>query len=97
MNSIVEEKVKGYLRNRLQYDPYKCGAVLFNMRKVARVAGHDLDYRFARAGLAAGPDANVASTIVQRAIGASGGTAVGEHVMKQTVDRWTRTTRSMGM
>ncbi len=97
MNSIVEEKVKGYLRNRLQYDPHDCGAILANMRRAARVAGYVLDHRFASAGLGAGPDARVASNLVGRSIGGGGGGAVNEYLIKRTLDRWVRTTQPMGM
>ena len=97
MNSLVEERVKSYLRNRLRYGPYDCGAVLLNMRNVARTAGYDLDHRFARAGLAAGPDACVAASLVNHALGGGGGSAVGEYRMRQTIDRWVRTTSPMGM
>ena len=96
MNSLVHARVKQYLQHRLRCEPHACGAVLFNMQKVARVAGYDLDQRFARAGLGAGPEAEVASGIVDRALG-GGGNAVTEHVLKQTLDRWTRTTSGMGM
>jgi len=97
MNSIVEEKVKGYLRNRLKYDPYACGAILFNMRKAARVAGYELNDYFGRAGLSAGPEARVASGIVNRALGGGGGGVVSDHIMKQTLDRWIRVSPGMGM
>lgn len=96
MNSIVEERVKGYLRTRLHYDPYACGAILFNMRQAARVAGFGVDERFSRAGLSAGPEARVASGIVGQALGGGKGDAVSAHVMGQVLARWLRTTPSMG-
>ena len=46
MNTFVEERVKGFLKNQLKCDPYDCGAILFKMRTAARVAGHDLDRKF---------------------------------------------------
>ena len=98
MNSLVEARVKHYLRDCLNYDPYQCGAIMFSMRHSARVAGHALDHRFAGAGLSAGPDARVASCIVDRAAcGGSGGDPVGMHDQTLTLDRWIRTAPPMGM
>ncbi len=97
MNSLVEERVKGYLTKRLMYGAYDCGAIVFNMRTAARTAGHGLDRKFGSAGLSAGPDANVASFVVDRALGGGAGSAVDEYVLKQTLDRWIRTTPHMGM
>jgi len=96
MNSVVQASVRRYLQERLHCRPFDCGAVLFNMRKVARMAGHDLDERFAEAGLGAGPEAAVASGIVKRAIGAGGGEPVTDDIIKQTVRLWVRTTRPHG-
>ncbi len=97
MNSLVEERVKGYLKKQLRYGPYDCGAIVFNMRTAARTAGHDLDRKFGFAGLSAGPDANVASFVVDRALGGGAGSAVDEYVLKRTLDRWIRTTPHLGM
>ena len=97
MNSLVEERVKGFLQNKLRCNPYDCGAILFKIRTAARVAGHDLDRNFGFAGLSAGPDANVGSYIVDRALGGGAGSAVDEYVLKQTLERWVRTTPQMGM
>ena len=97
MNSLVEERVKGFLRNQLRCEPYDCGAILFNMRTAARVAGYGLDRKFGFAGLSAGPEANVASFVVDRALGGGSGSAVDQYVLKQTLDRWVRTTQQMGM
>ena len=63
MNSIVEAEVRDYLRYRLRYDPYQCGAIMQRIRRLARMAGHDLDHRFAHAGLGAGPEARVAYAV----------------------------------
>ena len=96
MNAIVEARVRTFLQTRLYYDPYDCGAIVFNMRQAARVSGHDLDPRFARAGLGAGPDARIASGIVNHAMG-GGGDTTSEDVMKNTIDRWLQTSSPMGM
>ncbi len=97
MNSIVEEKVKGYLRTRLQRSPTECGAILFRMRKAAQVAGFGLNAYFGQAGLAAGPEARVAAGIVNHALGGGGGGVVSEGIMRDTLDRWVRTTPGMGV
>lgn len=97
MNSLVQDRVRQYLQTRLQYDPFSCGAILFNMRHAAQVAGFELDHRFAHAGLSAGPDARVASGIVDRALGGGGGGVVSDPIMKSTLDRWVQTTPGMGM
>ena len=96
MNSIVEEKVKQYLINELKRPSTECGTIVFRMRSAARTAGFSLNACFGQAGLAAGPDARVASGIVNRALGGGGGGVVSEGIMKNVLDRWVRTTRSMG-
>ena len=73
MNSIVEARVRGYLQYGLQYDPYDCGTIIRNMVDLARAAGHELDDRFAFAGLGAGPENRVASGIVNLALGGGAG------------------------
>ena len=96
MNSIVEAKVENYLRTRLHYDPYNCGAIIYCMRNLARVAGHELDERFAGAGLGAGPEARVASGIVDLAT-LGGGCETSQYAIRQEIGRWLRTTAPMGM
>jgi hypothetical protein len=96
MDSIVEAKVKSYLRNRLYCNPYDCGAILNKIRSLARVGGHDLNSRFAHAGLGAGPEARIAASIVDRAMG-GGGAATTEHAIRIAIDRWIRTSPPMGM
>ncbi len=95
MNSIVEANVRAYLKDRLQYDPYECGAIVKNMRSLARAAGHDLDERFARAGLGAGPEGRVAAGIVDLALG-GGGSETSGYAIRQEIDRWLRTTPQTG-
>ena len=96
MNSVVQAKIRRYLQERLGCRPTDCGAVMFNMCNAAQMAGHDLNERFAEAGLGAGPDAAVASGIVKRAIGSGGGSPVTDEIIKTTVRRWIRTTRKVG-
>ena len=91
MNSIVEARIGDYLRNRLRLRPYDCGAVVYCIQNLARMAGHDLDDRFAGAGLGAGPEARVASAIVDLALG-GGGCETSEYTIRLEVGRWLRTT-----
>jgi len=91
MDSLVEAKVRDYLRDCMRCGPVECGTVLVNMRSVARMSGFALDDRFANAGLGAGPEARVASAIVQLALG-GGGVETPEYTIRSQVDRWLRTT-----
>ena len=43
MNSIAEAKLRNFLRDHLHYDPYECGTIIYNIRSLARMAGHDID------------------------------------------------------
>jgi hypothetical protein len=89
MNSVVEAKVNDLLTNELHYRPHDCGTVIEHIRDLARVAGHDLDERFAQAGLGAGPEARVASAIVEFALG-GGGRETPEDAMRTEINRWIR-------
>ena len=96
MDSLAEQRIRGYLRNRLRYDPYDCGAVLFHIRQLARTAGYCLDERFGHAGLSAGPEGSIASSIVDQALGGGSG-ATSRYAMKAMIDRWIQTTGAKGM
>ncbi|NLX21196.1 MAG: hypothetical protein GXY55_05920 [Phycisphaerae bacterium] len=89
MNSLVEAKVGDFLRNWLHYDPYDCGALLEQMRSLARVRGFQFDERFARAGLGGGPEAAIAAAIVDRSLG-GGGCEVSDYEMRKHLDAWQR-------
>jgi len=95
MNSIDEAKVRGYLQYQMHYDPYECGAILHNIRDLARIAGHELDHRFAHAGLGAGPEARVAAGIVDLALG-GGGCETSRYAINQEIGHWLRTTPPTG-
>jgi len=95
MDSVVEAKVKVFLQNWLHYKPHDCGTIVECIRSLARVAGYDLDEEFGDAGLAAGPEAEVASGIVARALG-SGGAAVTDHQIRNEINGWLRRNPSMG-
>jgi hypothetical protein len=87
MNAIVEAEIRDYLIHRLHYDPYDCGTVLECMRSLARMAGHDLDDRFAFASLGAGPEARVASAITDLSLG-GGGCETSEYTIRSQVREW---------
>jgi len=89
MNSIVEAKVKDFLQNWLKCNPYDCGTIVEQLTAVARVAGHELDERFAEAGLGAGPEARVASRIVGRAL-LDQGNETPDYAMDKEVRKWLR-------
>jgi hypothetical protein len=89
MNSLVEAKVKDYLIQRLRYAPHACGRVVEHMRSLARVAGYDLDERFRHASLGAGPEARVASGIVDLALG-GGGCETSEYAIRTHLNDWIR-------
>ena len=95
MDSIVEAKVKSYLRNELHCDPNNCGAIVTKMRSLAQMAGHDLNAKFGSAGLGAGPEARVAASIVSRALGKSG-SATAEKDIRIAIERWVRSSPPMG-
>ncbi|MCK4660644.1 MAG: hypothetical protein KAV82_14070 [Phycisphaerae bacterium] len=96
MDSIDEAKVMGFLRYRLNYDPYEVGTIIYNMRDLARMAGHALDHRFGGAGLGAGPEARIACGIVELALG-GGGCETSMYTIRQEIARWLRTTPPKGM
>ena len=97
MDSLVTARVKTYLMTRLHRDASECGAILRVMRSVAQAGGYDVDRRFARAGLAAGPDARIAAGIVNRALSGSSGSATSEYAIKTVLDRWVTQNPSAGM
>ncbi len=96
MNSIVEAEIRDYLRNRLHYDPYECGAIVTRMRELARVGGYDLNHKFAGSGLGAGPEARIAAGIVDLATG-GGGCETATYVIRKEIDQWLRTSPPTGM
>lgn len=90
MNSIVEARVRHFLANQYHCTPPEANTVATVMRSIARAAGYALDERFADAGLAAGPEARVASRIVGRALGEYGDETP-EFAIRQQIDAWRRT------
>lgn len=97
MQSPTEARIERYLTDRLKFRWSDAGTIMERMRTLARVAGFDLDDRFATAGLAAGPEARVAAGVVNYALGGGGGSAVSEFAMKQWASRCLRTMRPRGL
>jgi len=97
MDSLAAAKVKRYLRTVLHRDAYECGAIYHNIRQLARHSGYAVDERFARSGLAAGPEARVAASIVDHALGGGGGSATSTYQLRRQIDRWVEKTPPMGI
>ncbi|MCP4245712.1 MAG: hypothetical protein GY778_01560 [bacterium] len=95
MNSIEEAKVRTYLQYTLHYDPYQVGAIVLNIRNLARMGGHDLDHRFAHAGLGAGPEARIAAGIVELALG-GGGCETAMYTIRTQIQQWLLKTPPVG-
>jgi hypothetical protein len=91
MNAIVETRVRDFLKQDMHYDLNEAGTITYVIRQVARVAGYDVDERFAAASLAAGPEGRVASAIVSRALG-GGGCDTSMYTIRIHTDHWLRTT-----
>lgn len=89
MDSIVEARLKMYLRDKYHCTPLQAANVVEHVRELALVAGYDLDERFAEAGLGAGPEARIASRLVEHAIG-NGGSETSEWEVAQEIARWLR-------
>jgi len=91
MNSLVEAKVKNYLRDVMRFSPNEAGTIVGVMRDLAKIVGHDLDERFATTGLGAGPEASVAACIVDRALFGAGH-AASNYDLRAYCDKWLRET-----
>ncbi len=87
MNSDIEERICMLLENWFHYDSNDCGTILACMRSQARMAGFELNGRFAAAGLGAGPEARVASRIVKRAL-LGGGDETSDYSIETQVREW---------
>jgi len=90
MDSIIEARIKDYLTHRFHYRPEQIGTILDRIDALARMAGFAVDERFAEAGLGAGPEARVASRVVDLAM-LGGGTETPEDGIKKELDAWVRT------
>ncbi|HEY3244581.1 MAG TPA: hypothetical protein VGM03_14655 [Phycisphaerae bacterium] len=89
MNSIVEAKVDDFLKSQFRLRPYQRQAVIAQINELGRMAGYDLDERFAGAGMGAGPEARVASRIVARALGEEG-SETPDYEILQEIRGWIR-------
>ena len=97
MDSLVEAKVRDYLINRLHIRPVEAPTILQCMRDLARVRGFEVDERFGELGTAdtAGPEAQVAAALVQRALG-KGGTETSDFDVRKQIEQWlSRTARRL--
>ncbi len=88
MDSIVEAQIRNYLVTEMRYPLYDTGTILDHMRSLARMSGHELDERFAQAGLGAGPEARIASRLVDYAMVGGGGTETPESDIRKQVNDW---------
>jgi len=89
MNAITEAKVRTFLQNWLHYRPVQCNTIVRVIRDLARPAGHEIDDRFAGAGLGAGPERAVASTLIDKAIG-GGGCSTADYEIRMHCEKWLR-------
>lgn len=96
MNALVEAKVRDYLRTVMHYNPHQAGTIVYVMRQLARATGYEIDERFARASLGAGPEGRIASAIVDRALG-GGGCETSMYTIRVHTDTWLRRTGLKGM
>lgn len=87
MNSLVEARIGDYLINRLHCNYYDCGTILECMRSLARVSGFTLDEPYRFAGLGAGPEARIASGIVDLAL-MGGGAETSEYAIRSQIRDW---------
>ena len=90
MNATVAARVKTFLGQGLKYDPSQCNAIMGKITSLARLAGYDLDYRFAQAGLGAGPEARLASRLITYSVVGSRGTETTEYEIRRAVENWLR-------
>lgn len=96
MQAPTEARIERFITDRLKFRWSDTGTIMERMRTLARVAGFDLNDRFATAGLAAGPEARIAAGVVNYALGGGGGSAVSEYAMKQWASRCLHTLRPKG-
>lgn len=95
MNSVVEAKIKDFLILNLKYKSNQVGPILDRIDQAAAMAGFEVDERFAAAGLGAGPEARIASRIVDYSL-LGGGTETPEYAMKKEIDDWLKRSRPKG-
>jgi len=96
MNCVVDSKISAWLNHAMHVEPHHMNTVLHCMRKQAQMAGYWLDERFARAGLGAGPEARVASRIVNYAL-FGGGTETAEYFVRKEIGDWIRNNAPISM
>jgi hypothetical protein len=89
MDSLVETRVLDYLRTVLHVAHHKAATVLDCIRDLARVRGFEVDERFAELGTGgtAGPEAQIAAAIVDRALG-GGGKETSDYAVRKQIEEW---------
>ena len=95
MDSLVQSRIRRFLRERLDVKYHDTGAIMYNLRKLARTSAYALDAAFGESGLASGPESRVACMLVNRAHGRTGD-CTSLYVVKQKIDEWIRKTPPMG-
>ncbi len=95
MDSLIQSRIRRFLRERLYVNYHDTGAIMFNLRKLARKSAYALDHSFGESGLASGPESRVACMLVNRAFGRTGD-CTSLYVVKQKIDEWIRLTPPMG-
>ena len=88
MNAVVLARLKTFLQHNLHYQPDQANAIISKVRTLALMAGYDIDFRFALAGLGAGPEARVASRLITYALVGSHGTETTEYEIRRQIERW---------
>lgn len=88
MNAVVLARLKTYLGHYLHYQPYEANAIVSKVRALARTAGHDIDFRFANAGLGAGPEGRLASRLITYSLVGSHGTETTEYEVRKQIHLW---------
>lgn len=95
MDSLVQSRIRRFLRERLYVKYHDTGAIMFNVRNLARASAFALDDSFGESGLASGPESRVACMLVNRAFGRTGD-ATSLYVVKKKIEEWIRLTPPMG-
>ena len=95
MDSLVQSRIRRFLRERLDVKYHDTGAIMYNLRKLARTSAFALDAAFGESGLASGPESRVACMLVNRAFGRTGD-ATSLYVVKKKIEEWIRLTPPMG-
>lgn len=89
MNTLLEAKLDSLLSQKYRCNPNDARTVLDCIQHQARVAGFELDVNYRFAGLGAGPEGRVASSLVDQAL-LGGGCESSEYAVRQQIRDWIR-------